>query len=81
MANIFPYLFGYLTIITGILLIIGLLTQIAAIITIYLFLSLYLIDKDIHVFNFQKSFYLINIIVCLSLLILGAGIFAVDLPL
>jgi len=81
MTNVFPLFFGYLTMVTALFLIFGFLTQAAAIVAIYLLASISLIDKNIHVFDFQKSFYWMTIVVAVSLLFLGAGIFAIDLPL
>lgn len=79
--NTLPLIFGFLTILTGTFMIIGFLTQVAAIIAIYISLSLHLTDKDLHVFEYQKSFYALMVVVSISLLLLGAGIFAIDLPL
>lgn len=80
-ANHFPLIFGYLTMLTGGFLIIGFLTQIASLASIYILASLFLSDKDLQIFHFQKSFYTITIMVSFSLLFLGAGILAIDLPL
>ncbi len=73
---------GYIEMIGGLLLIIGLFTQIVALIfTIYL--GLLLIDK-MHKKNFLTdgvNYYLILFVICLSLIITGAGFLAIDLPL
>jgi uncharacterized membrane protein YphA (DoxX/SURF4 family) len=81
MAKSMPLVFGYLAIVTGIFLVIGFLTQIATLVAIYIFASLYLIDKDLHIFEYQKHFYILTVVVSVSLLFLGPGILAIDLPL
>lgn len=78
---ILTWFFGVLNLIVGLSLVIGFLTQIAVIVGIYLLVSLSLCDQEIKSFQFQKSFYVLLGIVCFSLLFLGAGAFAIDLPL
>lgn len=70
-----------LSCLTALFFILGFLTQIVGLVAIYILMSLYLSDKDIKVFEFSNSFYLLAIVVSLSLLFLGAGAFAIDLPL
>lgn len=70
-----------LTSLTALFLILGFLTQVVAIISIYILISLYLSDKDVKAFEFSNSFYILAGVVALSLLFLGAGAFAIDLPL
>jgi len=78
---ILTWFFGIINLIVGLFLIIGFLTQLVVLIAIYLLASLYLCDQDIKTFEFQKSFYVLLGIVCFCLLFLGAGAFAIDLPL
>lgn len=73
--------FGVLTAITGLFLLVGFLTQIDVLVSIYLLISLYLSDKEIKAFEFNNSFYWLAGVVSISLLFLGAGAFAIDLPL
>lgn len=80
-AKYLPTIFGLLSIIVGILLIIGLFTQVAALLSIYILTSLSFTEKSLGVFNFQTAFYALAIVTSISLLFLGAGIFAFDLPL
>jgi uncharacterized membrane protein YphA (DoxX/SURF4 family) len=70
-AGSLPIIFGSLSILVGLFLIIGFLTQVAALLSIYILVSL----------SFQTSFYALAVAVSVSLLFLGAGIWAVDLPL
>lgn len=72
---------GILGAITGLFFVIGFLTQIASLVAIYLTISLYLSDKEIKSFEFTCSFYTLMGVVSLALLFLGAGAFAIDLPL
>jgi uncharacterized membrane protein YphA (DoxX/SURF4 family) len=73
--------FGVLSSLTGLFFLIGFFTQVVALIAIYLLVTLYLSDKEIKTFEFGKSFYLLVGIICFCLVISGAGIFAVDMPL
>lgn len=75
------WFFGILNALAGLFLVFGFLTQVAAIIAIYLLISLYLSDKDIKKFQFSTSFYVLASIVAFCLLFLGAGAFGIDLPL
>lgn len=76
------WLFGVLQMVTGVFLIIGLSTQISAIVSIFLLLSLFSFEsKDDRLLPYSPSLYLVLTIVALSLLFSGAGFFAIDLPL
>jgi len=81
LPSILTWFFGILNLLVGLFFLIGFLTQITSLIAIYLLGSLYLCDKEIKSFEFQKSFYLIVGVVCLVMIFLGAGAFAVDIPL
>lgn len=79
---ILPWVFGIVEIIVGIFLIVGLSTQIAAIISVFLLLNLYSFEtNNDNILPYSSSLYLILSIVALSLLFSGAGFFALDLPL
>lgn len=81
-SNIIPVVFGVVEIITGIFLMSGFLTQLMAIIAIYLFLNLIFIEKHVgRAFDYPNLFYVAMILICISVLFLGPGIFAFDLPL
>lgn len=82
LANFIPWPVGIVQCITGGFLIIGFLTQVAAIVVAYLFIDLMLIDKGGEkIFKQGNLFYIVMILISLSLLFSGAGAFAVDLPL
>lgn len=82
LGYIAPWVFGLSGFITGGLLIIGFLTQIAAIISAYIFLNLSIIEnKEKEIFGQSNLLYIVMIIISLSLLLSGPGIFAIDLPL
>jgi uncharacterized membrane protein YphA (DoxX/SURF4 family) len=81
-SNIIPMVFGFIEIVTGLFLIAGFLTQLMAIIAIYLFLNLIFIEKHIgRVFDYSNLFYISLILISVAILFLGPGIFAFDLPL
>ncbi len=66
----------------GLLLLIGLLTQLAALIGIIICLKIVLIKRGLrHISPLSHLTYILLIITCLSLLISGAGAIAIDLPL
>lgn len=76
------WIFGILEIITGLFLIIGFYTQIFAIISAFLLLSLYSFEsRDNKLLPYSPAMYLVLTIISLSLLFSGAGFFAIDLPL
>jgi uncharacterized membrane protein YphA (DoxX/SURF4 family) len=77
-----PWIFGLAEFIVGTFLILGFLTQIAAIISAYIFLNLSIIENDKReIFKQTPLFYIVLIIISLSLLLSGPGIFAIDFPL
>jgi uncharacterized membrane protein YphA (DoxX/SURF4 family) len=80
--NLLPFIFGVVEIVTGVFLIAGFLTQLMALIGIYIFINLIFIEKHIgRVFDYPNLFYISMILVSFSILFLGPGILAFDLPL
>ncbi len=79
---VYVWTFGILEMGTGALLVTGLYTQVAALI-VTLILALMLIIKKKHPESLQSElkFYLALFIISLSLLLTGAGAYAIDLPL
>lgn len=77
-----PRLLGVLEILVGSFMIIGFLTQIMAIVSAYLFLNIFLIEKHIgKIFDYPLIFYISMIVISLTMIILGPGVLAIDLPL
>jgi len=73
---------GLSTLISSSFLIAGFLTQISSLVCGYLLLNLMMLDSGKEkVLGQTKLFYITISIICLSFLFLGAGFFAVDLPL
>ncbi len=78
-AKFIPKSFGFMELICGAFIIVGFLTQIMAIISIYVFLNLLFLEKYVgRVFNYPNIMYFSFILISLSLLFLGPGAFAVD---
>lgn len=76
------WILGFIKIITGAFLIFGFLTQVATLVAAYIFLNLLIIDdQEDEIFKQTDLFYLIMILLSVSLLFSGAGFFAMDLPL
>ena len=81
-GTFFIWYLGIFEVITGLFLIIGFLTQIAAIVGGVITLKLlYGRKKYPKIAPQGSSFYIILFVICLSLLLTGAGAFAIDLPL
>lgn len=77
-----PWALGLLEIITGIFLIIGFLTQIMIFVVIYIMINLIIFEKNIgRIFDYPNVYYILIILVSFSLLFLGPGFWAIDLPL
>lgn len=75
-------IFGAIEIISGISLILGFYTQIAALILALLtFAEAYVEYKDPTILKRNFVFYIMLLAITLSLLLSGAGAFAIDLPL
>lgn len=74
--------YGILEIIVAVFLIVGLLTQVAALISIFLLLLERQARKSGgREWNLEKSAFVLAVVIAFSLLFIGAGFFAFDLPL
>jgi len=81
-ADLFVPVYALLQIIGGILLILGLWTQLAALaFVIFTGIELYVEWKAREVLKRDLVFYLLLFIISLSLLLTGAGSYAIDIPL
>jgi len=73
---------GILDIVGGIMLILGLYTQIAALAFVILTgIEIYIESKDTKILKRDMTFYVLVLIIAVSLLLTGAGAFAFDIPL
>ncbi|OHA18992.1 MAG: hypothetical protein A3C08_00635 [Candidatus Taylorbacteria bacterium RIFCSPHIGHO2_02_FULL_47_18] len=78
----FAFGFGAIELIAGLLLIVGLYTQIAALVVALILLCALILKKKVpHGIESSRGFLALLFIIALSLLVLGAGLFAFDLPL
>jgi putative oxidoreductase len=81
-ADFFVVLYGLLQIIGGALLIIGLWTQVAALaFVIFTGIELYIEWKAREILKRDFVFYTLLFVISISILLTGAGAFALDLPL
>lgn len=81
-ADFFVPLYGLLQIIGGVMLLLGLWTQIAALaFAIFTFSELYVEWSGREFLKRDFTFYLLVFIISVSLLITGAGAYAFDIPL
>src|SRR3972149_339433 len=81
-ADFFVYLYGFLQVAGGILLLIGLWTQVAALaFVIFTGIELYIEWSAREVLKRDIVFYLLIFAISLSLLFTGAGAYAFDIPL
>ena len=81
-AKFITILLGILAIICGSFLVLGFLTQVIAIVAAYTFINIGIVDKgENKIFGQGLLFYFVMTIFSLSLVIFGAGLFAIDLPL
>lgn len=81
-ADFFVGLYGSLQIIGGIMFILGIYTQIAALaFVIFTGCELYIEYKMKEVLKRDMTFYIMVFTISLSLLLTGAGAYAIDLPL
>jgi uncharacterized membrane protein YphA (DoxX/SURF4 family) len=82
LASFLPWKFATVQILLGIFLFFGFFTQISSLIAIYIFFSLFYIENRAEkILPHTSNFYLVMIIISMTLLFTGAGAFAVDLPL
>ena len=73
---------GILDIVGGTMLILGLYTQIAALAFVILTgIEIYIESKDTKILKRDMTFYVLVLIIAVSLLLTGAGAFAFDIPL
>ncbi|MFA7252407.1 MAG: DoxX family protein [Candidatus Paceibacterota bacterium] len=81
-ASFFASLLGIIEIVGGLLLIVGAYTQITALVLAIIALcELFIEYKEESILKRDFVFYLLLTTICLSLLLTGAGLFAVDIPL
>lgn len=75
-------IFGLIEVVGGIMLIVGLYTQLAALIFVILFLIEFYIEyTEANVLKRDMVFYVLCLAISLSILLSGAGAFAFDIPL
>ncbi len=73
---------GLIEIVGGLMLLVGLYTQIAALVFVFLNgIELYIEYKDASLIRRDLVFYILIFVIALSLLFSGAGFYAFDLPL
>lgn len=82
LAAFLPWKFAIVQILLGLFFFFGFFTQISSLIAMYVFFSLFYIENRAEkILPHTSDFYLVMIIISLTLLFTGAGAFAVDLPL
>ncbi len=81
-ADTLVSLFGLIEIVGGIMLVVGLYTQIAALVFVVMFsIEFYLEWTEANILKRDLVFYILCLTISLSLLISGAGALAFDIPL
>lgn len=81
-ADFFVPLYGFLQVVGGLLLLAGLWTQVAALgFALFTFAELYVEWSASTVLKRDLTFYLLLFVISLSLLLTGAGAYAIDIPL
>ncbi|MEX2013558.1 MAG: DoxX family protein [Parcubacteria group bacterium] len=81
-ADLFLSLYALLQIIGGLLLLVGLWTQVAALaFAIFTGIELYIEWQAREILKRDMVFYLLIFVISLSLLLTGAGAYAIDIPL
>ncbi len=81
-ADLFVPLYAILQIIGGLLLLVGLWTQVATLVfAVFTGIELYVEWKAGEILKRDMVFYLLIFIISLSLLLTGAGAYAIDIPL
>ncbi len=82
LASFLPWKFAIAQIMLGVFFFFGFFTQVVALIAIYILFCLFYIENRAEkILPHTSAFYLAMIAIALSLLLTGAGAFAVDLPL
>lgn len=81
-SRYFVSLVGAIDIVGGLMLVIGLWTQIAALVfVVFTGIEIYIEWKDARILKRDISFYILALTIAFSLLLTGAGAFALDMPL
>jgi uncharacterized membrane protein YphA (DoxX/SURF4 family) len=81
-SHIFVALLATIEIVSGAFLVVGYLTQIAALVmAVILFAEAYVELRDGALLKRDIVFYILLLVICISLIFTGAGVFAFDLPL
>jgi putative oxidoreductase len=81
-SHLFVALLATIEIVAGAFLVVGYLTQIAALVmAVILFAEAYVELRDGSLLKRDVVFYTLLLVICVSLLLTGAGAFAFDLPL
>lgn len=79
-ATVLPWLLGTISLLSGLFLIFGFFTQIAALTTFYILLNMMYIERrDERLFAFTQPAYLLLLVIAASLLFSGAGLWSFDL--
>lgn len=78
----FVWFFGLIEIIGGIMLFLGVFTQIAALVLAFIIIGAFFLKRKYPTaLSHDKSYYILLAVTTFSLIFLGAGAFAIDLPL
>lgn len=80
LSSIYIWTFGITFILASLFMTVGFVTQVTSLVLSYLLLNLIFVDKE-KVLGQTKLFYIMISVISLSFLFLGAGLFAVDLPI
>lgn len=81
-GKFFSFVFGFVILISGILLLIGLFTQVAALVVAVLSLSLILLRLTGRPLSSESNlFFAMLFVVCFCMIYFGAGTLSLDLPL
>jgi len=81
-AAFFVVVLGIIEVLGGLLLLAGAYTQLAALILAVVSISELLIEyKEESILRRDMAFYLLLSIICISLILTGAGLYAIDIPL
>ena len=81
LAEVIPWKLQILAGMSALLIALGFLTQIASLVALFVVLSVGNANKHAHTFKHSESAFAFVALICFSLLFLGAGVFAFDIPL